>query len=37
MSVLQAFDAANDDPDRVEQANEFVAIAALARKPLGGG
>ncbi|HYJ12112.1 MAG TPA: methyltransferase domain-containing protein, partial [Thermomicrobiales bacterium] len=35
MSVLGAFDKANDDPDRAKQADEFVAIAALARKPLG--
>lgn len=35
MGVLEAIDAPNDDPDRVETATEFVAIAALARKPSG--
>lgn len=33
MQVLEAIDAPNDDPARVEQAREFVAIAALVRKP----
>lgn len=32
MCVLEAIDAANDDPDQVAAATEFVAIAALARK-----
>ena len=36
MSLLEGIDAANDDPERVAAASEFVAVAALARKPGGG-
>lgn len=33
MRLLEAIDAPNDDPKRVREAREFVAIAALVRKP----